>query len=81
MAGQVPHGGVSMGAVMASPNPRAVPPPGGRAPVLARVVRDLARCLLAEFPDRETALLAADLVRAYAEAVRAQREGEPCRTR
>ena len=74
MAGQVPHGGVSMGAVMASPNPRAVPPPGGRAPVLARVVRDLARCLVGEFPDKETALIAADLVRAYAEAVRAQRD-------
>ena len=82
MAGQVPHGGVSMGVAMSNPNPRAVPPPGGRAPVLARVVRDLARCLVGEFPDRETALLAADLVRAYAEAAAAGRgEGEPCRIR
>lgn len=64
-----------------SPIPKPNPPGRGRAPVLARVVRDLARCLVGEFPDRETALLAADLVRAYAEAVRAQREGEPCRTR
>ena len=75
MAGQVPHGGVSMGVAMASPNPRAVPPDRGRAPVLARVVRDLARCLVGEFPDKETALLAADLVRAYAAAVAAGREG------
>lgn len=69
---------------MANPNPKANPQPPtgrGRAPVLARVVRDLARCLVGEFPDKETALIAADLVRAYAEAVRAQREGEPCRTR
>ena len=71
-----------MGVVMASPNPRAVPPDRERAPVLARVVRDLARCLVGEFPDKETALLAADLVRAYAAAVAAGRgEGKPCRTR
>ena len=71
-----------MGAVMANPNPRAVPPPGGRAPVLARVVRDLARCLVGEFPDKETAIIAADLVRAYAAAAAAGRgEGESCRTR
>ena len=74
-AGQVPHGGVKVGVAMANPNPRAVPPDRGRAPVLARVVRDLARCLVGEFPDKETALLAADLVRAYAAAVAAGREG------
>lgn len=82
MAGQVPHGGVKVGVAMANPNPRAVPPDRGRAPVLARVVRDLARCLVGEFPDKETALLAADLVRAYAAATASQRgEGKPCRTR
>ena len=71
-----------MGVVMASPNPKAVPPGRGRAPVLARVVRDLARCLVGEFPDEETTLLAADLVRAYAAAVAAERgEGNQCRTR
>ena len=71
-----------MGVVMASPNPKAVPPGCGRAPVLALVVRDLARCLVGEFPDEETALLAADLVRAYAAAVAAERgEGNQCRTR
>ena len=64
------------------PIPKPNPPDRGRAPVLARVVRDLARCLVGEFPDRETALLAADLVRAYAAAVAAGRgEGESCRTR
>ena len=79
---QVPHGGVNVGVAMANPNPKAVPPGCGRAPVLARVVRDLARCLVGEFPDRETALLAADLVRAYAAATAAGRgEGKPCRTR
>ena len=57
------------------PIPKPNPPDRGRAPVLARVVRDLARCLVGEFPDKETALLAADLVRAYAAAVAAGREG------
>lgn len=71
-----------MGGVMANPNPKAVPTGRGRAPVLARVVRDLARCLVGEFPDKETALIAADLVRAYAAAAAAGRgEGKPCRTR